>query len=76
MTSRHAIPDAALDDRLAFVGTSGSRQDLRRRHGRRAPAKRARVVVGDPLDVWWALRGENLRWIVVPGACAALTLQL
>ena len=24
MTSRHAIPDAALDDRLAFVGTSGS----------------------------------------------------
>lgn len=54
---RHPIPDDALDDRLFFVGTAGSGKTynamgrverlLRRNH---------RVVIPDPLGVWWGLR--------------------
>lgn len=53
----HPIPDAALDDRLGFVGTSGSGKTyatgtcvetlLRRK---------SRVGIIDPLGVWWGLR--------------------
>jgi hypothetical protein len=59
MDTREPIPNAALDDRLAFVGTSGS--------GKTFAAKgrvetllemRHRVVIVDPLDVWFGLRLE------------------
>lgn len=54
---RHPIPDAALDDRLGFVGTAGSGKT----YNASACVERlldtaARVVVVDPLDVWWGLR--------------------
>ncbi len=57
MSSAHPIPVDALDDRMAFVGTSGS--------GKTYAAgtvveqlldSGARVVIVDPLDVWWGLR--------------------
>ena len=57
MTSRHAIPDAALDDRLASVGTSGSGKTYAAGTAvERLLAKKARVVIVDPLDVWYGLR--------------------
>lgn len=51
------IPEAALDDRLAFVGISGSGKT----YGAGSAVERlldtgARVVIVDPLDVWWGLR--------------------
>lgn len=55
---RHPIPREALDDRLGFIGTSGSGKTynagtaieiLLANH-------RARVVIIDPLGVWWGLR--------------------
>ena len=52
-----AIPDAALDDRLAFVGTSGSGKTYAAGTAvERLLARRARVVIIDPLDVWFGLR--------------------
>lgn len=53
----HPIPDAALDDRLGIVGTTGSGKT----YGagtcvERIMAKRGRVVIPDPLGVWWGLR--------------------
>jgi hypothetical protein len=53
----HPIPFAALDDRLGFVGTAGSGKT----YNASACVERlldagARVVVVDPLDVWWGLR--------------------
>lgn len=55
--TRHPIPDAALDDRQAFVGTSGSGKT----HAACTCVERllhlkARVIVIDPLDVWYGLR--------------------
>lgn len=51
------IPEAALDERFAFVGTSGSGKTYsagvaveRLLHGRK------RVGIVDPLGVWWGLR--------------------
>jgi hypothetical protein len=53
----YPIPDAALDDRLAIVGTSGSGKTHAACTGvERLLEKRARVVVIDPLDVWYGLR--------------------
>jgi len=51
------IPDVALDDRLFFAGTAGSGKTYNAM-GRveRLLAKRARVVIPDPLGVWWGLR--------------------
>lgn len=52
-----AIPESALDDRLAFVGTSGSGKTYGAGTAvERLLASRARVVIVDPLDVWWGLR--------------------
>jgi len=53
----HPIPDAALDDRHGFVGTAGSGKT----YGsgvcvERLLDRRARVVVVDPLGVWYGLR--------------------
>jgi len=66
----HPIPDAALDDRLAFVGTSGSGKTHAACTGvERLLSKRARAVVADPLDVWYGLRlkqdGERAAFPVV-----------
>lgn len=54
---KHPIPDAALDDRLAFVGTAGSGKTyLSKGCVERLLARKHRVVVIDPLDVWYGLR--------------------
>ena len=53
----NAIPDEALDDRLAFVGTSGSGKTYAAGTAvERLLQSGARVVIVDPLDVWWGLR--------------------
>ncbi len=55
---RHPIPNAALDDRLGFLGTSGSGKT----YGAGTAVElllhnhKARVVIIDPLGVWWGLR--------------------
>lgn len=52
-----AIPKAALDDRLAFVGTSGSGKTYAAGTAvERLLTAGAKVVIVDPLDVWWGLR--------------------
>ncbi|MCW5697309.1 MAG: ATP-binding protein [Bauldia sp.] len=53
----HPIPDAALDDRLGFVGTAGSGKT----YGAGAALERVlskgnRCIVIDPLGVWYGLR--------------------
>lgn len=53
----HPIPDAALDDRLAWIGTSGSGKS----YNASAAVERllndgARCAIVDPLGVWWGLR--------------------
>jgi uncharacterized protein len=54
---KHPIPDAALDDRLGFIGTSGSGKTYNAGGAvERLLRKRARVVIVDPLGVWWGLR--------------------
>lgn len=59
MSGRGELPPEMLDDRLAFVGTSGS--------GKTYAAKGmvedllttgARVAIVDPLGVWWGLRSD------------------
>lgn len=51
------IPDAALDDRMAFVGTSGSGKTYAAGTAvERLLTNGAKVVIVDPLDVWWGLR--------------------
>lgn len=55
--SAHPIPTAALDDRLAFVGTSGSGKTYSAGTAvERLLAAKARTVIVDPLGVWWGLR--------------------
>lgn len=55
--SKLPIPDAALDDRLFFGGTAGSGKTYNA-GGRveRLLARKNRVVIPDPLGVWWGLR--------------------
>lgn len=53
----YPIPDAALDDRLGWIGTSGSGKTYNAGVGvERLLESGARVVIVDPLDVWWGLR--------------------
>ncbi len=54
---RHPIPDAALDDRLFFAGTAGTGKTYNAM-GRveRLLKRKNRVVIPDPLGVWWGLR--------------------
>lgn len=57
MTPAFPIPDEALDDRLGFVGTSGSGKTYNAAAAvERLLESGARVVIVDPLDVWWGLR--------------------
>lgn len=54
---KHPIPVAALDDRLAYVGTAGSGKTYNAGSGVELLLDRnARVVIADPLGVWWGLR--------------------
>lgn len=58
--SKSAIPSAALDDRLAFVGTSGSGKTYAAGTAvERLLEAGSKVVVVDPLDVWWGLRVKS-----------------
>jgi hypothetical protein len=51
------VPQIALDDRLAFIGTSGSGKTFAAKGlVERLLAMKNRVVVVDPLDVWFGLR--------------------
>ncbi|WP_398470463.1 hypothetical protein [Tardiphaga sp.] len=53
----YPIPKDALDDRLAFVGTAGSGKTYNAGTGVEMLLHRAaRVVIADPLGVWWGLR--------------------
>lgn len=53
----HPIPNAALDDRLGFIGTAGSGKTYNSGGTvERLLHKNARVVIVDPLGVWWGLR--------------------
>lgn len=54
---QYPIPKEALDDRLAFVGTAGSGKTYNAGSGvEMLLARKARVVIIDPLGVWWGLR--------------------
>jgi hypothetical protein len=64
------LPAAALDDRLAFVGTSGSGKTYAAGTAVETLLHaKARVVIVDPLDVWWGLRlqadGKTAAWPVI-----------
>lgn len=51
------IPSAALDERFAIVGTSGSGKTYAAGTAvERLLADGKRVIIVDPLDVWWGLR--------------------
>lgn len=53
----HPIPEAALDDRLGFIGTSGSGKTYAAGTAvERLLSDGARVVIVDPLGAWWGLR--------------------
>lgn len=53
----YPIPDEALDDRLGWIGTAGSGKTYNAGSGvERLLESGARVVIVDPLDVWWGLR--------------------
>lgn len=57
MSTAQSIPKDALDDRLAFVGTSGSGKTYAAGTAvERLLSAGAKVVIVDPLDVWWGLR--------------------
>ncbi|BAQ16966.1 hypothetical protein [Methyloceanibacter caenitepidi] len=54
---KQPIPDAGLDDRLGYVGTAGSGKTYNAMSRvERLLKRRARVVIVDPLGVWWGLR--------------------
>jgi hypothetical protein len=54
---KHPIPSAALDDRLGFIGTSGSGKTYNAGTAVEILlSQRKRVVTIDPLGVWWGLR--------------------
>ncbi|HET7255602.1 MAG TPA: hypothetical protein VFJ46_17735 [Xanthobacteraceae bacterium] len=67
----YPIPEAALDDRLGWIGTSGSGKTYNAGVGvERLLNSTARVVIIDPLDVWWGLR------LTANGAPSKFTLPI
>ena len=56
-TAPAVLPTAALDDRIAIVGTAGSGKTYTAKgFVERLFDARARVTIVDPLGVWWGLR--------------------
>ena len=54
---KHPIPRKALDDRLGFIGTSGSGKTYNAGTAIEILlSQKARAVIIDPLGVWWGLR--------------------
>lgn len=54
---KHPIPDAALDDRLGFLGMTGSGKTFGAGSCvERILSRHGRVIIPDPLGVWWGLR--------------------
>jgi hypothetical protein len=54
---KHPIPRKALDDRLGFIGTSGSGKTYNAGTAIEILlSQNARAVIIDPLGVWWGLR--------------------
>jgi uncharacterized protein len=52
----HAIPNAALDDRLGWMGTAGSGKTYKSSEAiERVLDRRGRVIISDPLAAWWGL---------------------
>lgn len=50
------IPDTAIDDRLGFVGTAGAGKTYNAGGAvERILAKDGRVIIPDPLGVWWGM---------------------
>jgi hypothetical protein len=77
----HPIPDAALDDRLGIVGQTGSGKTYAAGTAvERLLQKKARVVVIDPLGVWYGLRlaadgkGEGFPVVIFGGEHGDLPL--
>ena len=55
--THHPIPADALDDRLGYFGTAGSGKTYAAGTAvERLLSNKARVVIVEPLDVWWGLR--------------------
>lgn len=53
----HPLPAAALDDRLGYFGTAGSGKTYNAGSGvERMLHDGKRVIIPDPLGVWWGLR--------------------
>lgn len=53
----HPLPDEAQDDRLGFVGTAGSGKTYNSCSAiERILDRGGRVIIPDPLGVWWGLR--------------------
>lgn len=54
---KYPIPKEALDDRLAWIGTSGSGKTYNAGTAvEHLLSSQAKVVIVDPLGVWWGLR--------------------
>lgn len=67
----YPIPDAALDDRLGWIGTAGSGKTYNAGSGvERLLDSGARVIIVDPLDVWWGLR------LTAGGSASRFTLPI
>src|SRR5215211_3942210 len=57
LAAQAALPTAALDDRIAIVGTAGSGKTYTAKgFVERLLDAGARVTIIDPLGVWWGLR--------------------
>jgi hypothetical protein len=57
----HPIPSAALDDRLGFLGMTGSGKTFGAGTCvERILANRGRVIIPEPLGVWWGLSHATL----------------
>jgi len=77
------IPNDALDDRLAFVGIAGSGKTYGAGVAvERLLARRSRVVIVDPLGVWWGLRlladgktASNFNVVIFGGGHADLPIN-
>lgn len=71
--ANYPIPDTALDDRLGWIGTSGSGKTYNASAGvERLLESGARVVIIDPLGVWWrgSLKSAGLIDYPEPGRVA------